>query len=394
MQLYLAEGGPYMIRVIVMDDEPLALVNIKKHLNAFDDIEVIETFTTAKDLLIEGPTLDFQVAFLDVEMPGMSGLEVAQLIKTWDKNICIIFVTAYRDYAVQAFDVQSLDYLLKPISKSRLETTINRIQELVQKDLTSAAQTHQKPSLTIRCFGEFVVSYDEKAIHWRTIKTKELFAFLFLQLHMPVPRDTILDTLWSDTDIKKARVQLHTTVSYLRTTLSSYGYSDVIEYTNGCYILKLEDFQCDAHDLEYILNTKAETGRLDIEKAEELIQNYHGEFMATLDYSWTASKANLMNKQFTQLLDELIHYYTKNQNFKNRERSLLLALELNPYSDKTVQLLIRHYTEIGNRAEAIKMYHSFNSLLLSELNVSPTQETTDLFQNVVQAQAKELEKSL
>ncbi len=383
-----------MIRVIVVDDEPLALVSMKKHLNEFDNIEVIRTFTTVKDVLKEGPTLDFQVAFLDVEMPGMSGLEVAQLLKTWDKNICIIFVTAYRDYAVQAFDVQSLDYLLKPISKSRLEMTISRIQNLFQKELPSElTQTHQKPLLQVRCFGEFVVSYDEKVIHWRTIKTKELFAFLFLQLHMPVPRDNILDTLWSDTDVKKARVQLHTTVSYLRTTLSSYGYTDVIEYANGCYILKLNDFQCDALDLEYTLNTKAETGRLDIEKAEELLQNYNGEFMATMDYSWTASKANLMNKQFSQLLDELILYYTKNQNLKNRERSLLFALEFNPYSDKIVQQLIQHYIEVGNRAEAIKIYQSFNSLLLTELNVSPAQETIDLFQHVLQAPEKEYETS-
>ncbi len=245
--------------------------------------------------------------------------------------------------------------------------------------------------LQIRCFGEFVVSFDEKVIHWRTIKSKELFAFLFLQLHMPVPRDNILDSLWSDTDVKKARVQLHTTVSYLRTTLSSYGYTDVIEYANGCYILKLNDFQCDAFDLEDILNTKAETGRLNIERAEELIQNYHGEFMATMDYAWTTSKANLMNKQFSQLLDELILYYSKNQNLKNRERSLLFALEFNPYSDKIVQQLIQHYTEIGNRAEAIKIYHSFNSLLLTELNVSPSQETTELFQNVLHAHEKEHE---
>ncbi|MCY1457705.1 hypothetical protein D9M71_750230 [compost metagenome] len=98
-----------------------------------------------------------------------------------------------------------------------------------------------------------------------------------------------------------------------------------------------------------------------------------------------------MNKQFSQLLDELILYYSKNQNLKNRERSLLFALEFNPYSDKIVQQLIQHYTEIGNRAEAIKIYHSFNSLLLTELNVSPSQETTELFQNVLHAHEKEHE---
>jgi two-component system LytT family response regulator len=121
-----------VIRVIVVDDEPLALVSMKKHLNEFDNIEVIRTFTTAKDLLLEGPTLDFQVAFLDIEMPEMNGIEVAQLLKTWDKNICIIFVTAYRDYVVQAVDVQPFEYLLKPISKTHLEKTINKIEEKFQ----------------------------------------------------------------------------------------------------------------------------------------------------------------------------------------------------------------------------------------------------------------------
>ncbi len=85
--------------------------------------------------------MNIQVAFLDVEMPGMNGLEIAQLLKQWHNNIYIVFVTAYRDYAVQAFEIQSLDYLLKPISKSRLETTINRIQELFQYEKKIASIT-------------------------------------------------------------------------------------------------------------------------------------------------------------------------------------------------------------------------------------------------------------
>jgi len=386
------KGGVFIvIRVIVMDDEPLALVHMKRHLEEFDSIEVIKTFTTVKDLLSEGPNLDFQVAFLDVEMPGMNGIDIAELLKSWSKSICIVFVTAYRDYAVQAFELQSLDYLLKPVSKSRLAMTILRIEELFQPKITSlAALPHSEPLLEIKCFGEFVVSHEGKPLHWRTIKTKELFALLFLHLNIPVPRDTIIDMLWSNTDFKRARVQLHTTVSYLRTSLSTYGFLDVIEYRNGCYILKLDHIQCDAHDLEIILNKKEETGRLDIERAEKLLQNYRGEFMATLTYPWTTSKANLMNKLFTQLLNELAHYYSQVHDVKNQERSLLLAVELNPYSDQATQQLIKHYTNIGNRAEAIKIYRSFKSALLSELNVLPTQETTNLFQAILQEEEKGL----
>ncbi|MFJ5564703.1 response regulator [Lysinibacillus xylanilyticus] len=369
-----------MIRVIVMDDEPLALVNMEKKLKEFNSIKVIKSFTTAKDLLAEGPSLDFQVAFLDVEMPGMNGLEIARLLKEWNKNIFIVFVTAYRDYAVQAFEIHSIDYLLKPISKARLETTINRIQELLHlENKSTPLQIRNKPELTIQCFGGFVVLHNNKAVHWRTLKTKELFAFLFSNLNNHVPRDTIIDSLWVDTEFKKARVQLHTTVSYLRTTLSALGYSEVIQYANGSYILQLEDFQCDAHDLEHILNANMETAKIDVEKAEALIQSYQGEYMAALDYPWITSKANFMNNKFTLLLHDLIEHYTAIHDVKKREQILLLTIEHNPYSDKIIQQLIKHYIEVDNRACAVKVYNTFKNTLLADLGILPEQETTELF---------------
>ncbi|MED3804244.1 response regulator [Lysinibacillus xylanilyticus] len=366
--------------MIVMDDEPLALVNMEKKLKEFNSIEVIKSFTTAKDLLAEGPSLDFQVAFLDVEMPGMNGLEIARLLKEWNKNIFIVFVTAYRDYAVQAFEIHSIDYLLKPISKARLETTINRIQELLHlENKSTPLQIRNKPELTIQCFGGFVVLHNSKAVHWRTLKTKELFAFLFSNLNNHVPRDTIIDSLWVDTEFKKARVQLHTTVSYLRTTFSALGYSEVIQYANGCYILQLEDFQCDAHDLEHILNANMETAKIDVEKAEALIQSYQGEYMAALDYPWITSKANFMNNRFTLLLHDLIEHYTAIHDVKKREQILLLTIEHNPYSDKIIQQLIKHYIEVDNRACAVKVYNTFKNTLLADLGILPEQETTELF---------------
>ncbi|WP_370048472.1 response regulator [Lysinibacillus sp. RC79] len=369
--------------MIIMDDEPLALINMEKKLKEFNSIEVIKSFTTAKDLLAEGPNLDFQVAFLDVEMPGMNGLEIARLLKEWNKNIFIVFVTAYRDYAVQAFEIHSIDYLLKPISKARLETTINRIQELLHlENKSTPIQIRNKSALTIQCFGGFVVLHNDKVVHWRTLKTKELFALLFSNLNNHVPRDTIIDALWADTEFKKARVQLHTTVSYLRTTLSALGYSEVIQYGNGCYILQLEDFQCDAHDLEHILNGKAETGKIDVEKAEALLQNYQGEFMASLDYPWITSKANFMNNKFTLLLHDLVEHYTAIHDVKKREEILLLTIEHNPYSDKTIRQLIKHYIEVDNRASAVKVYNSFKSTLLADLGILPEQETTEVF-NVI-----------
>lgn len=374
-----------MIRVIIADDEPLALLNMEKKLEEFDSVEVVKAYSTIHDLLDEAPTLDFHVAFLDVEMPGMNGLEIAQLLKKWKKDVRIVFVTAYRDYAVQAFEINSLDYLLKPISKSRLETTINRIQELFQIETTVSKQVQQiEPSLSIHCLGGFTVFHNKNIVHWRTVKTKELFAFLLSNLNSYIPRDTIIDALWAATEYKKARVQLHTTVSYLRTTLSSLGYYNVLQYANGCYILQLENFHCDVLELEQLLKNKEELGELDVEKAELFIQNYHGEYMATLDYSWIHSKANFIHNQLTLLLSYLVEHYTTKHNAKKREQTLLLMIDYNPYADNTIQQLIQHYIEEDNRANAVRVYNTFKKNLYADLGILPNPETIALYDTIAQ----------
>lgn len=81
-----------LIRTILLDDEPLALISMEKHLQKFDRFEVIKTFTSVKDLLKEGPSLDFQVAFLDIEMKSMNGLDIAVLLKSWNESIYIVLL--------------------------------------------------------------------------------------------------------------------------------------------------------------------------------------------------------------------------------------------------------------------------------------------------------------
>ncbi|MEG0258328.1 MAG: response regulator [Lysinibacillus sp.] len=373
-----------MIRVILVDDEPLSLLRMERILNEFNTIEVVKSFLNTTELLNERQSLDFQVAFLDIEMPGLNGLELAETLKLWNPNIYIVFVTAYRDYAVQAFDVQSIDYLLKPISKSRLAITVDRITERIQlehRNLPSSPPI--APSLKIKCFGGFTVYHNDKIINWRTVKTKELFAFLFSNLYNQVHRDTILNTIWAETEHQKARVQLHTTISYLRTILNSIGYDNVVRYANGSYILQLEDFESDVLVLEQLLQSIKEHDELNMDKVESFIQEYSGSYMDNMDYSWVAIKASFFNNQFAILLDYLVVKYSATRDLKKREETLLLTLQLNPYSDQTLQKLMQHYIEADNRTEAVKVFLVFQKNLLTDLGILPDLETMALFKSIM-----------
>lgn len=115
------------IRCIIVDDEPVALDIMENHLSKINKIEIIgrcRNATEAFNMLNANKT---DLIFLDINMPGISGISFAKSI---NKNIKIIFTTAYREYAIDGFDLHAVDYLLKPISFDRLLDAVNNFQEV------------------------------------------------------------------------------------------------------------------------------------------------------------------------------------------------------------------------------------------------------------------------
>jgi two-component system LytT family response regulator len=114
-----------MINCIIVDDEPMAREILENHLQRIDTIKLIGTCKNAIEAfnLINSHKID--LIFLDINMPEISGLSFARSI---DKNIKIIFTTAYREYALDGFDLSAVDYLLKPISFERIFQAINKYE--------------------------------------------------------------------------------------------------------------------------------------------------------------------------------------------------------------------------------------------------------------------------
>ena len=114
------------VRTIIVDDEPLARAVVREYLGPHTDIEVIgecaNGFEAVKMIVEERPHL----VFLDIRMPRLNGFEVLDLL---DEHPAVVFVTAYDDYAVRAFDVHAVDYLLKPVDQRRLDSALERVRE-------------------------------------------------------------------------------------------------------------------------------------------------------------------------------------------------------------------------------------------------------------------------
>jgi DNA-binding LytR/AlgR family response regulator len=116
-----------MYRCLIIDDEPIAIRVIKKHLSAFTDFEVVAECNNALEALPILSKGKIDLLFCDIQMPQISGVEFIRSLLHAPK---VIFTTAYRDYAVDAFELNVVDYLLKPISFERFTKAINNFMEL------------------------------------------------------------------------------------------------------------------------------------------------------------------------------------------------------------------------------------------------------------------------
>ncbi|OHC66896.1 MAG: hypothetical protein A2040_19140 [Rhodocyclales bacterium GWA2_65_19] len=135
------------MRAVIADDEPLLANHLKARLGALwpqlDIVGVAANGIEARDMI---EALRPQIAFLDIRMPGLSGLEAVQALSAAARGACrVVFVTAYDEFAVQAFEREAVDYLLKPVSDERLGAAIERLRRT-----TSALAGNQSDELLLR----------------------------------------------------------------------------------------------------------------------------------------------------------------------------------------------------------------------------------------------------
>jgi len=122
------------LKTIIVDDEPLALDLMRSLLAAFNDIEIVAECSNGKQAVEAAVEFQPELLFLDIQMPGMNGFDVIKSLQT-DIMPMVVFVTAYDQYAVDAFDLHAVDYILKPLDLERLARSIDRAIDRLKSDV-------------------------------------------------------------------------------------------------------------------------------------------------------------------------------------------------------------------------------------------------------------------
>ena len=122
----MAASKPQLLKTLIVDDESLARRGLTHRLKAIDDIEVVGEARNGREALKLIAEKKPDLVFLDIQMPGLSGFEVVQQLDAETMPL-ILFLTAYDEYAVRAFEVNALDYILKPIDEERLNQLFDEL---------------------------------------------------------------------------------------------------------------------------------------------------------------------------------------------------------------------------------------------------------------------------
>ncbi|MFD2444571.1 response regulator [Bacillus sp. CGMCC 1.16607] len=352
-----------MLKAVLVDDEILALDLLEAMLKEIGGVEIVGKFLSPKEGLMKVNQSHPDILFLDIEMPEMNGIKVADLIEQPETYMDIVFVTAYDEYALKAFNVGATDYVLKPIDKDRLQKTIQTI--LNRRMVITPPTTNQQTSLKATFQNSFYLySVSGEKIKWRTKKVKELCAFL-LHHEEPVHKDIIIEKLWPTLTLDKASKILHTTVYQLRKEMKQQGYEDAILFVDDRYSLNIR-IDSDIQTLHSILKLSSITS----DNVRRLLNLYQEGYLAQEDYSWAVEQRENLQKKVTIVLKKFVQSATdETKVIKIYKDALDKLIELDPWEEQYMSRTIQYYLKQGNQREALNLLKQYNIRLTEEMGV-------------------------
>lgn len=359
-----------MLRVIAVDDEKRALNRFERIMKEDERVQVVGKFTTGEAALEFVKTEPVDVAFLDIEMPCMSGLEMAERLNREEPGIEVVFVTTYDQYSLKAFQTHAIGYVLKPFGIEEMEEQIdNVLRKLKYRQKKNRAET-----LVIQCFGQFncrPAGNGGDAFRWRTAKAEELFALLIHYQGKPTPKEIIIDALWPEAEPMSAANNFRVTCTYLRNTFAEKGFNDILLRDRDNYMLSLKKLHCDTLDFTRVVNQNS-VDDAGISAWEEASALYKAPYLENKPYEWAWQSRAWYEKEFEKLQNRLADFYIKKGNQGKACEAIARVLEQNPMAEEAVQRLITLKLQSGDTVSGIRIYYEYKERLFKEMGVPPS----------------------
>lgn len=330
------------MRIILVDDEPLALELLELQIKKIKNAEIVKFTHLDIDKHVD-VIKDADLVFLDIEMPGENGLELADHILEVNPSLEIVFITAFNKYAVQAFELNALDYIMKPVQLERLEKTFERLDiNNTPKELPFSSSLH------INVCGELTFEQNGKSEYpkWRTAKAQELFLYLLYHAGTTVRKSEIVELHWPDFELERAFSQLYTTIYNIRKTLNEYNNHLTVKSVQDGYTLILKNVFVDIVEWEgKIMN--APSVRIEtIDVYEKIMDLYTGAYLDSYDYLWAESERYRLERLWINVANKIGECYKENNRLEEAIKWFVKICNLKPEDEQANFSLMKMYAKL------------------------------------------------
>lgn len=357
-----------MLTALIVDDEELSLKRLKRLLLESGEVGECHTFLNPSEAYEFAKTNPVDIAFLDIAMPKIDGMTLSGKLRELDDSIQLVFATGYGDYAVQAFDINALDYLMKPVTAERLNQTLDKI----------GRRRHSAPALHVQLLNGLKIDErgrQETPIKLRSPKTEELFVFLVCK--RTVSREEIVDTLWSGLETEKALKNLNSTLYYIRQAIDADKFGNVIHTGRSEIRIEENGIYCDLYAFEKLLKEIRSVP----ERADKLLKQaealYTGELLNGKAFEWVIPLRRRLEQQYIELLEAAGRRHLANNRPLDSLHDFGVILKLDPLREDIHHEVIRLHIDLGNKNEALRQYRLLEELLQQELSMKPDPRMKD-----------------
>ena len=230
------------MKAICVDDEVKTLEYTVDRCRELSQINQVEGFTESQEALDWLKDHPVDIAFLDIDMPGMDGITLAARIKEMQPDVAIVFLTAYKEFSYEAMSVRPSGYLLKPLTRDALREEV----EYAMRGQSKAPDTDSR--IVVKTFGNFEVLINGELLVFPRSKSQEVLAYLVDRQGRSTRRADIYDALWNgDRYGYQQQKYLDVIIRSLRDTLKKAGISQILEMKRGLRRVLPETFDCDLY---------------------------------------------------------------------------------------------------------------------------------------------------
>lgn len=287
-----------MRSIMVVDDDEWNLTLLRRAIASTGTVERLYAYTDSQQACRELEHLEVDALITDIEMPVINGLELAGKLLDKQPQAKVVFITAYHYYALEAFELYAMDYILKPFQPERLKRTMARMQEQYR----DKKPTDRRQELTVRTFGKLEVRKGAEHIRWQGPKTEELFAFLLNHYDQFVHKDMILEYLWPDYEYRRGLRNMQTAMCRVRQSFYELGVSLSIEYSCNSYRLRFEEpVSMDLLEFERCASALISDPEDNAREAARVMSLYTGDYLEQHGFLWALARQESLKRMYREL---------------------------------------------------------------------------------------------